>query len=575
MSVSQKTEREELKEELFAKGAALHDKARRGDRQATREAYELLKVVHQLDPSDPVALAYYGSALALMGRDAVDPNAKVQNALKGLKLLDQAAKAAPDSIAVRTLRAHVNFNMPEHFFSRTAVAVEDFTYLVQRYEAEPGALSRTSYWEALYHLGKAYQTLDEVELAKAVWEKLISVKPSRKYLRLLRSEGMDVGVIDEDGEAAEERARVLREGIALHERGLNDDKAAAEGARRLFEEAVEQYPDDALLKAYLGSSVSLAGRYADDANVAFASAIKGMKIVDEAVKTAPEEAAVRLVRARHALRLPELFFRRTGVAIVDLEFLRDRHTEGAAVLSKPDWLEVLWLLGSAYFRLGLVEEARSTWARLSEEDPDGAYRASIEAMLAPVDARIEWHELDPEDKTALLQEGIRLHDLGVQGNKAAALRAYELIKQAFELDPDDPLTRAYYGSAIALSVKDSADTSETFRRVIQAVIHLNTAVKLAPESETVRLLRGCLCFKLPETMFHFTKTAIEDFEFLRTLYRAKIGEPAGERGGAARQALARILKDLASAYRRVGRDAEAQAAVDELNGLEGSHHGIG
>ena len=112
MQVSQNTERKKLKEDLVAKGVSLHDKARRGDPHATREAYELFKVAHQLDPEDATVRAYYGSALSLLGRDAVDPNEKVQNALRGLKLLDQAAQAEPDNITVRTLRAYVNSTRP-------------------------------------------------------------------------------------------------------------------------------------------------------------------------------------------------------------------------------------------------------------------------------------------------------------------------------------------------------------------------------------------------------------------------------------------------------------------------------
>jgi len=170
--VQEKDEREKLKADLVAKGVSLHDKARLGDVHATREACEVFRLAHQLDPDDATVLAYYGSALSMTGRDAVDPNLKVQNALRGLKLLDQAVQADPDNITVRVLRAYVNYRVPEHFFNRTSVAVEDFTYLANRYEEDPKILSRSSYWEILFHLGKAYQTLEETrkgpgDLAKA------------------------------------------------------------------------------------------------------------------------------------------------------------------------------------------------------------------------------------------------------------------------------------------------------------------------------------------------------------------------------------------------------------------------
>src|SRR5690606_22163924 len=107
------------------------------------------------------------------------------------------------------------------------------------------------------------------------------------------------------------------------------------------------------------------------------------KIVDEAVKLAPEEPRVRLVRAKHAMRLPDVFFRRTPVAIVDLEFIRERYAKGATDLTKQEWLDVLWMLGCAYYRLAVVEDARAVWNALLEEDPGGTYKSLVDAQLAP------------------------------------------------------------------------------------------------------------------------------------------------------------------------------------------------
>jgi len=240
---------------------------------------------------------------------------------------------------------------------------------------------------------------------------------------------VDVGEFHEDAESAEVRAQLVQEGAALHDRGVDGEKTAAEQALKLFEDAVEEYPDDPMLKAYYGSSVSLVGRYAEDANATFAAAIKGIKIVDEAVKMAPGDVRVRLVRAKHCMRLPELFFRRTAVAIVDLEFVRERAEQSD--LSKEEWLEVLWMLGSAYLRLGIVEDAKATWNALLEEDPDGPYRAMIDAELAPASVDVQMNEVDLDDKEAVLREGIRLHDLAVKGSREAASKALELIQRAY------------------------------------------------------------------------------------------------------------------------------------------------
>lgn len=552
--MTQNQERERLKNSLLEKGVPLHERAHQGDKNATREAFEIFKVAHQLDPDDPTIAAYFGSCLALVARDLVDPNEKIRSALRGIKLLDRAAELDPENITVRTLRAFVNYRVPERYFNRTPVAVREFTYLAERYEQDPSVFSRGFYWEVLYHLGKAERNLESEERALATWQKLLAQNPGPRFLRLLRAEGLDVGPLADDELALAEKERILAEGVALHNKALAGGPELAEEAMRFFERAVADYPDDPLLQAYYGSCISLVGRHAADSNTMFAHAIKAMPIIDGAVKRAPDDLRVRLVRAEHSLRLPEPFFRRTAVAIVDLEYVRDHYDESRADLSREEFLGALWALGGAYWRLGIKEDAEATWEALLSQDSAGTYSARVRERLETLRADVFPVAVDPTDKDALLAEGIRLHDLGVRGNKSAVPAALELLEQALELASDDPLVRAYYGSAVALSGRDAPDTSTMFGKVIQGMIHLNFAVKAAPESVPVRRLRGYLCFHLPEALFHLTETAIEDLEFVRAAY---------ERDGAATYGgrLDQLVHDLAEAYRRLGRHGEAEALM--------------
>ena len=111
-------------------------------------------------------------------------------------------------------------------------------------------------------------------------------------------------------------------------------------------------------------------------------------------------------------------------------------------------LDVLLDAGSVYFspRFGLTTGAAADV--LLQEDPD-ALIGFGRRRAGAVDAAIDSNEVDPDRQEPLLREGIRLHDLGVQGNRTAASWGRTASsKQAFELDSDDPLLlRAYYGSA--------------------------------------------------------------------------------------------------------------------------------
>ncbi|HYH03793.1 MAG TPA: hypothetical protein VEC37_11860 [Bacillota bacterium] len=137
-----------------------------GDQEAVRTAYESLTGLRQIYPGDQLIEAYYGSILTLMGRDAVDPMQRLQYVRQGLKVLDEAVKNDPDQVMIRSLRGYVCFRLPEVFFHRTGTSVEDFSYLVARYEREPGVISEEFYNRLLKDLASANKTLSKSEKAK-------------------------------------------------------------------------------------------------------------------------------------------------------------------------------------------------------------------------------------------------------------------------------------------------------------------------------------------------------------------------------------------------------------------------
>jgi len=71
--------------------------------------------------------------MALLGRDAAHPLEKAEKAQEGLDALNRAVSMDPTRKEIRLLRAHVCLRLPESFFRCSGTAIEDFTFLLERY----------------------------------------------------------------------------------------------------------------------------------------------------------------------------------------------------------------------------------------------------------------------------------------------------------------------------------------------------------------------------------------------------------------------------------------------------------
>lgn len=176
------------KQKLFAEGVKLHELGIQGDKNAVKKAYDIFKKLHETDPQDLVSEAYLGSVTSLLGRDSIDPNQKLKLALQGLKILDKVILKDPQNIEIRSIRAYVNFNLPEMFFHRTASAIEDFNTLISLYEHNNNTLTKEFYCQVLYDLGIAYKRLGKKEQTQGVWAKLSQVTKDPKIIERLKQE---------------------------------------------------------------------------------------------------------------------------------------------------------------------------------------------------------------------------------------------------------------------------------------------------------------------------------------------------------------------------------------------------
>lgn len=180
--------------ELFKKAIQYHDQGIEGNDQAVKKAYQLIEKVRAQAPENDLIEAYYGSIVALLGRDEeVDPMDRIEYAEKGLKILDRVVDDSPENEEIRTLRGYVCYKIPEDIFQRTNTAIKDFNYLITNYEKNNSQLSKDFYFQLLFDLGFAYETMGKYDQAKQTWKKLLShSKQVAKYEKLLRNEGVDI-----------------------------------------------------------------------------------------------------------------------------------------------------------------------------------------------------------------------------------------------------------------------------------------------------------------------------------------------------------------------------------------------
>lgn len=507
----------------FKEATALFKTGVNGDRESVQEALRLLEELRAEVPDHLLIQAYYGGALCLLGRDLTDAVERSAHVIRGLKLLDQAVGRDPANFEVRVLRENICVNLPEMYFHRNATVVEDCQFLIACYEKYPESIGADLYFQFLYNLGLAYRNLGQDEASAAAFRKLCAASNDPKYQALL-APGATSGDSGSDGFGLllQPLPVIIAAGEKLHQAALAGGKPEIQKACDFFAKAAALHPDQPLFNAYHADCLSLKGKTSASSGEMFASAIKAIKAMDAAVIGAPDNLRLRLLRANHSMRLPEMFFARTATAITDLEYLvaaaqRDP-ARAQASFTADEWNEIHYHLGLCYIRLGLRQESAAIW-----QDLRGGCNEEIRLRIENMDRNSLPPQLNPglsleTNRAAFYTEAKRLHGLGVAGNQTAAQKGFELWQQAHAADPGDPVAEGYYGSSLALSGRDATEINTMFGNAIKGLKHLNAALGRDPDNWELRLLRGYLSYSLPEVFFHGTGQAIQDFQYLTAAY---------------------------------------------------------
>lgn len=541
-----------------------------GDAEAVKECVAEFDKLRKLLPDSNLVEAYFGSAMALLGRDEVNPMERMKYANKGLKILDHAVDREPTNTEIRILRFNVCYRLPEPIFQRAGTVVEDLSYLIERYEKDSKVFSQDYYWHLLYTLGMAYKTINKSREAETTWKKLLSFEPDNKYIKLLKKEGLLNSNSGKSGKTivkSSSRSKskstvkpplpISLTGIKLYDQALAGNQEAIRQAVDFYAEAVEQDPNNEMLQALHYDCTSLAGRYSQDSFKLFGSAINGVKNFDSLLAEHPNNIELRFLRAYHSFRLPEAFFKRSAGAIADFEYLLMRYEEDPSLFPVQSCWQLLLDLGVAYERLERNEEAWQSWDKLVALNPDPRFLEIVNNRQNNMTVSSNAADLSVQDKRNFYQEAIRLHELGFAGNKKASRLAMEMWEQANEVYPDDPVAMAYYGSSMALVGRDASDPQLMFGNGMRGLKLIRQACGMAPDNLELRRLRAFVLYGLPESFFHLSTQAIKDFQSLIAAYKnnKKIFSP---------EIYHEILYDLGIAYERTSNVEKAKKIWHEL-----------
>ena len=145
-----------------------------------------------------------------------------------------------------------------------------------------------------------------------------------------------------------------------HQQGVEGDKKAVAALVPDLEKLTQQYPDNHLLQAYLGSAYTLASRDAFPGPNKLKFLKLGLQTMDAAVEAAPKDVAVRFIRAVNNYSMP-FFVNRKDSARNDFEILVKEIQDPATASSLNDETKqaIYYYAGIAYRQLHQPDDARS------------------------------------------------------------------------------------------------------------------------------------------------------------------------------------------------------------------------
>jgi hypothetical protein len=170
---------------------------------------------------------------------------------------------------------------------------------------------------------------------------------------------------------------------ARQEKAMNGDKKETKALTADLEKWTQEQPTNYLLQAYLGSVYTLDSRDSWWGPDKLTYLKKGGKWMDGAVAAAPDNPAVRFVRAIDYYELPSLFGK-GATARDDFQILLkqiDGEVKTPYVLNIETQQAIYYYAGLSFKQLSQLPQAKEAWERGLKLDLNSALAAKIKAEL--------------------------------------------------------------------------------------------------------------------------------------------------------------------------------------------------
>ncbi|WP_227793242.1 hypothetical protein [Paenibacillus guangzhouensis] len=386
----------------FKEAIKLHQDGVEGDKQAARRANEELLKLRESQPHNALIEAYYGSTLALLSRDSVKLVEKEEKALESLEALNQAVTLDPNEKEVRFLRGSVCLHLPESFFYSSKTAIEDFMFLLDRYQQDSNYLTQKQVREVLQKLSKAYQNIGNQDKANEVLQRLAftdlneSSTSSDDHTNSLTENNLY-----SPSDPFNDRLTLA---IQLYIDGAAGNVTAVQEAHRFLEQLRVDYPDHPLVDAYYGSTMILIARDKTKGSEKLKWSTNGLKVLDNAVSADPHNSTIRLLRGKSSYNLPEEYFQRAKTVIEDFTFLLNTQSD---TLDTDEQLQLIYELGEAYARIGRNQDAAAHFRRLENQTQNSAWQQLSKQKLQALEGKPALESIPNYSPISILIEATR------------------------------------------------------------------------------------------------------------------------------------------------------------------------
>jgi hypothetical protein len=179
---------------------------------------------------------------------------------------------------------------------------------------------------------------------------------------------------------------LIKQVQARHEKAVNGDTKETKALTTDLEKWTKEQPDNHLLQAYLGSVYTLDSRDAWPGPGKLTYLKNGGKELDAAVAAAPDNPAVRFVRAIDYYELP-WFFGKRQTARDDFAMLLkqvDGETKTPYVLNVETQQAIYYYAGLSFKQMSQPDDAKKAWLRGQALDPRSDLGAKMGTELENV-----------------------------------------------------------------------------------------------------------------------------------------------------------------------------------------------